>query len=243
MRPETAYTSQALLQSYDDRHFGGPTGRYIFDRDCAALDALLGNRVGLLLDVPCGTGVYAQRFQANGHRVIAADASLPMLGIAGRRQENLPRVLCDINHLPFGDGVFDAVMTIRLFQHFPAEDVARALKELGRIIKPDGLVIFDTFRWTPRNIPPFCWFLDRSPMYVWSPGDVHHFLQSAALRKVGTVSLYLFSPIWQRKLPLLIVRVLRAIEKILPSRWLLRTFWACTRDETRICANHVGSST
>jgi ubiquinone/menaquinone biosynthesis C-methylase UbiE len=185
---------------------------------------------GLILDVPCGTGIYSKAFNENGYDVVAADASLPMLERTGQRREDIPRVLCDISRLPFRGGAFDAVMTIRLFQHYPKDDVTRILHELRRAIKPGGRVIFDTFRWTPRRVPLFRWFLDKSEMYVLSHRDVEGMIQTAALRKVQGVSLYLFSPIWQRKLPLWVLWGLNALERITPQRWLLRTFWACTKD-------------
>ena len=147
------------IEQYEYRHFGGGGGQYVFQKDCAALEFLLEISRGLILDIPCGTGVYSERFKERGCEVVAADASLPMLKKTGQRQGDVPRVLCDIHRLPFRDDAFDAMMTIRLFQHYPKDDVTRILQELRRAIKPGGRVIFDTFRWTPRRWPVFQRFL------------------------------------------------------------------------------------
>jgi len=223
MKTHKVYTGKDLVDRYDYRHFGGKGGQHVFHRDCAVLESLLGASRGLLLDVPCGTGVYSIVFQEKGHRVVAADASMLMLEKTGQRRAGIPRVLCDINQLPFKSGVLDAVMTVRLFQHLPGDNVVRVLQELGRVTGPGGLVIFDTFRWSPRKPPLF-----KSEMYVYSHRSVEKMIEEAGLRKVQAHSLYLFSPIMYRKMPVWFLRGLGILEKAMPQRWLLRTFWACT---------------
>jgi ubiquinone/menaquinone biosynthesis C-methylase UbiE len=230
MGTEKAYVNRELLSTYDHRHFGGRSGEYILAKDCAVVRGLMARHAGMLLDIPCGTGVYAQQFSEERYEVVGADASMQMLEMAGERVVTLPRVMCDINVLPFAEASFDAIMTIRLFQHYPKADVARMLGELRRVVKPDGLIVFDTFRWTPRSLPVVGSFLPRTTVYVWSCSDVETLIREAGLRRVTARSSYLFSPIWQRKLPLAVVKGLSALEGLLPKPWLLRTFWACSRE-------------
>jgi len=109
MRKHKVYTGKEVVDQYDYRRFGGSGGQYVFQKDCATLEFLRGTSRGLLLDVPCGTGMYSKVFNEKGHDIIAADASMTMLEKTGQRQENIPRVLCDINRLPFEDDVFDTV--------------------------------------------------------------------------------------------------------------------------------------
>ena len=226
---QKAYTEE-LTKVYDDRHFGGRSGQYILQRDCGALEALLERPPCLILDIPCGTGVYVTALMQTGYDVVAADVSLPMLEVTRRREANTLRVLCDVDHLPFRDGVFDAVVTIRLFSHYLQDDVTRMLLELRRAIRPGGRVVFDSFRWTPRRWPLLRRFLDESCIYVLSPREVEEVIRNAGLRKVDVRCLYLFSPLWQRRLPFWVLRGLTALETVLPQRWLLRAFWACTRE-------------
>ena len=235
MGVQKAY-SEELAKAYDDRHFGGRSGQYILRRDCEALQALLERPPGLILDIPCGTGAYVTALLQTGYDVIAADASPPMLQVTGRRAADTRRVLCDVNHLPFRDGTFDAVVTIRLFSHYRQDDVTRMLLELRRAIRPGGRVVFDTFRWTPRRWPFFRRFLDESCITVLSPRQVEEVIRKAGLRKMDVRWLYLFSPLWQRKLPFPVLRLLTALETVLPQRWLLRAFWACTRSQNA-CIN------
>lgn len=225
---QKAYT-EILVDSYDYRHFGGKSGQLILQRDCRALESLLEPPSGPILDIPCGTGVYAMAYRRKGYGVVAADASVPMLELVGQREAELPRVLCDINHLPFREGSLDAVTTIRLFSHFSKDDMERGLLELARAIRPGGRVVFDTFRWTPRQWPVFRRFLDKGQIVVISPSAVEKMIETAGLSQVDARHLYLFSPILLRRLPYWLLRGLFLMEKLLPQRWLLRTFWACTK--------------
>jgi ubiquinone/menaquinone biosynthesis C-methylase UbiE len=225
-----AYTRD-LVNAYDRRHFGGKSGAYIFEKDLQALQALIPNTTSLLLDIPCGTGIYMSAFDQNGYTVVGADASLPMLEMSRQRAKHAQKTQSDINHLPFRDDSFDAVISIRLFSHFEKDQLHRMLNELRRVIRPRGRVIFDTFRWSPRHMPLFSYLLEKSYMYPIAPSEVEALISDTGLHVVDTRQLYLFSPLWQRKLPLWLLKGLSAVEeKVLPGRWLLRTFWACTKD-------------
>jgi len=219
--------SQDLADRYDYRHFGGASGQRILQRDTAALAALIGPAGGLILDIPSGTGVYTQALHERGYTLIAADASAPMLEITGR-QSTAPRVLCDIYHLPFAERSLDTTVTLRLLSHFPKTQLLPMLQELRRAVKPGGRIIFDSFRWTPRRWPLFRRFVEQSFIYVIPDAEMQDLVEQAGLKTVAKQHLYLFSPIWLRKLPLLLVRGLELVEGLIPKSWRLRVFWAVT---------------
>lgn len=212
------------MDEYDFRHFGGVGGQYVLQRDRSIIESMLDGERGVLLDVPCGTGIYSALFNAHGWQVVAADASPAMLLKTTTRDERLLLTRCDINALPFESSSFDAILTIRLFQHLPKAETARVLHELRRVLGPHGRLIFDTFRWTPRS------FLRRKgEMYVFSHVEVQQMVEQAGLHVTQIRTAYLFSPLAYRKLPMHILHSLDLIERIVPARWLLRTFWACTK--------------
>ena len=222
--------SQSLAAAYDGRHFGGRSGRFILHKDCAALAALLPPAPGMILDIPCGTGVYTEQLVSLGYDVIAADVSAPMVRITTRRARRTATSLCSIHHLSFASDAFDATVTLRLFSHFSRDETAQALGELHRVIKPGGRVIFDSFRWTPRRWPVLRRFIAQDTIREIALADAATLIQKTGLRVVATQTHYLFSPIWQRKLPYPVLAALTGVETHLPDRWLLRTFWACTKD-------------
>jgi len=109
----------------------------------AAVLELLPEAAGkVALDLACGTGRYARHLRARGsRRVVAADFSLEMLR-AGR-DDNLPLVCADWLALPIPDGFFDLVVSGLAAGHI--EDLAGALRELARVLKPGGVVVYSDF--------------------------------------------------------------------------------------------------
>lgn len=223
MATPKAYFGEKTVRTYDSRHFGGKSGRYIFQKEIDIIDRLLNSGSGLILDAPCGTGIYADHYHRRGFRLIGVDASEQMLRESRSRQECLNLVLCDINHLPFKENSIDMIMMIRLCQHLPQKQIMLILREFERVSKPKGRVIFDTLRWSPRAVRPEA--LDG--MHVYALSRIEEMIREAGLAKVNAVSAYLFSAIWYRKLPLILIKVLEMIERAVPPAWLLRTFWAC----------------
>lgn len=94
-----------------------------------------------VLDVACGTGVVARAARdAVGPegRVTGVDISESMLAVAGRMEPGVDWCLSDAADLPFGDGVFDAVLCQSALMFFP--DAAVALAEMARVVAPGGMV-------------------------------------------------------------------------------------------------------
>jgi ubiquinone/menaquinone biosynthesis C-methylase UbiE len=92
-----------------------------------------------LLDVGCGGGVFIRHAQAQtGCSVIGVDHSREMVRLARPLA-----VHAEAEQLPFADGEFTAVSSIVAFFFFP--DAVRALKEMRRVLAPNGrLAIYTT---------------------------------------------------------------------------------------------------
>lgn len=101
-------------------------------------------RSGRLLDLCCGTGDMCFLAEELGSgRVVGADFTVPMLGVARRRaRERASRAAftaADALRLPFPDGVFDAI-TVGYGLRNVAEPAA-ALAEMRRVLAPRGRVV------------------------------------------------------------------------------------------------------
>ena len=108
---------------------------------------------GALLDLGTGTGDLAleARRQSPDSRSIAADFTLEMMQVGQSRPgaDLLRWSAADTLDLPFPDDVFDAVVSGFLMRN--VGDIARALGEQYRVLKPGGrLVVLDTTR-PPEN--------------------------------------------------------------------------------------------
>ena len=91
-----------------------------------------------VLDVPCGGGRVALHLAGKGHTMACGDLSEPMLKIARENIAaagvNCPVERQDIEALTFPDRSFDAIISFRLFHHFPNTDIRRrAVRELCRV--------------------------------------------------------------------------------------------------------------
>lgn len=94
---------------------------------------------GRLLEVGVGTGKNIG-FYPPGAEVTAIDISPRMLTRAERRAAALQRPvglsLMDVQRLEFADHTFDAAVATFVFCSVP--DPQRGLRELGRVVRPDG---------------------------------------------------------------------------------------------------------
>ena len=117
-----------------------------------------------MLDLGAGTGDLAREAlkQQPKARVVAADFTLEMMSL-GQRQTlegelngNLPWSAADALNLPFGDNVFDAIVSGFLMRN--VGDIQQALKEQYRTLKPGGyIVILDTTKPKRNLLSPLIW--------------------------------------------------------------------------------------
>jgi glycogen(starch) synthase len=127
----------------------------------AVLAGLLHEPRGRVVDVGGGYGRVAAPL-AERHEVTLVDISEEMLAEAGDRcPPQVHLVQADARELPFADGSFDVVVALDLLPHL--SDVAQALRELARVARAGGRVVFDTTNSVP------LWVL-AYPRYVdWRP--------------------------------------------------------------------------
>lgn len=100
---------------------------------------LAGVPPGRALDAACGTGRYAAMLAEAGHDVVAVDASDAMLDRARARGIAAEFHRGDVRALPVPDGTFDVAVCALALTHVP--DLAPAISELGRVVRPGGRVI------------------------------------------------------------------------------------------------------
>ena len=94
-----------------------------------------------VLDLAAGTAGSTVELRRSGAWCVAADFSLGMLRAGAHRP--VPRVAADALHLPFRDGVFDAVTISFGLRNVADPDVA--LAELARVTRPGGRLVVCEF--------------------------------------------------------------------------------------------------
>lgn len=106
------------------------------------------NRCDQVLDVGCATGrttlAVAHCLDARrGGLAVGVDASPQMIRLARRKIRRQPCRfdLAAAESLPYGDSVFDKAVSTMFFHHLAGADKLRALREVGRVLRPGGLFV------------------------------------------------------------------------------------------------------
>src|SRR5205085_9022659 len=105
-----------------------------------ALEAEVPNwREKKILDAGCGTGAILKRLGSTERNVGVDLAPEAVLFCHKRGLMNVQQA--DIADLPFADGAFDVVICSSVLYHDWVPDVARAMREMKRVLRPDGVVL------------------------------------------------------------------------------------------------------
>lgn len=109
----------------------------------------------LVLDAACGVGYGTARLARDARRVVGVDRAPEAIAYA-RTEYAVPTArfaLADAHVLPFGNNVFDVVVSFETLEHLPRPD--DFLAETARVLRPGGMLILSTPRVarTRRNPP------------------------------------------------------------------------------------------
>jgi len=156
----TAYVGQKARE-YDEKRFISSGGRLIADTETSMLMQLFegvatGSRV---LEVGCGTGRLLLFAHASGFRCSGLDASPDMLVETKRKFSELNADvslhLSEGSNLPFDDGTFDCVYSIRVLNQTESADYAcTVIRDMVRVTRPGGRILIEFVnKWRPRIGP------------------------------------------------------------------------------------------
>jgi SAM-dependent methyltransferase len=125
---------------------------------------ILETRPGVrLLDLGCGAGRHTFAAQERGAKVVSADLDdaalkdVRAMGVAVASESAVEPpecVVADALALPFADASFDQVIASEVLEHIP-DDVG-ALREIERVLKPEGRLAVTVPRFWPERV---CWAL------------------------------------------------------------------------------------
>lgn len=107
----------------------------------SAIASLLPSEM-VIADLGCGTGAMAEVLSRRVRKVIGVDHSPEMLKAARRRtasRSNVELRRGELRGIPIEDAACDAAMLILVLTYVP--DIASALRETARILKPNGTVV------------------------------------------------------------------------------------------------------
>jgi SAM-dependent methyltransferase len=137
--PQSSY--DRVAQEYA-HHFGDEMERKPFDRKM--LD-WLAEKVGpreLICDLGCGPGQIARYLRNRGANTCGVDLSSEMVEQARRLNPEIPfqqGSMLELHGIP--DGAYGGVAAFYSIVHFTGAEVARALREIRRVLRPNGVLL------------------------------------------------------------------------------------------------------
>ncbi|ETK37177.1 class I SAM-dependent methyltransferase [Microbispora sp. ATCC PTA-5024] len=141
---------------------------------------------GPLLDLAAGAGrwtaVVAEA--AGAGRVVALDVITPMLTDLAARLPEVETVRASALRLPFGDATLGGVNCWNALQALP--DPKAAIDEIGRCLRPGGVLTMLTFRWSPDPVYRYFQHAHSFPgspdgIELFEPGQIRGWLDGAGL--------------------------------------------------------------
>jgi len=119
-----------------------PVARSFYTARFADAIRLLGKRVGRLLEVGCGSGIFLPELAKHCDRLYACDFH-PRLDLTARmlQSESIAASLAraDARSLPFASESMDAIICMSVLEHL--HDLASPAEEFYRILRPGGIAI------------------------------------------------------------------------------------------------------
>lgn len=96
-----------------------------------------------VLDIGCNTGRFIKALIDKGVQCIGIDTAKIPLSYAKKWVPEAEFIRASITELPFAKKSFDIVICIELFHHLPNEILEEGIEEIAKVIKPEGVFIFD----------------------------------------------------------------------------------------------------
>ncbi|MDG3008066.1 class I SAM-dependent methyltransferase [Paludisphaera mucosa] len=128
-----------VAEEYVARIFGElehkPLDRELLDRFAARVRGL-----GPVCDLGCGPGHVARHLHEQGGQVFGVDLSHAMVEAARRLNPEVEFLQGDMRSLPIEDGALGGVAAFYSIIHIPRPEVVAVLGEVGRVLRPGGLL-------------------------------------------------------------------------------------------------------
>jgi ubiquinone/menaquinone biosynthesis C-methylase UbiE len=152
------------------------SGTRFFLVDSAGLEDM---KKPLVLDICCGTGAVLSAFtERHPHGTfIGCDFSLGMLRAARRKRRAAAPVFIQANaaQLPFADDMFNTVSCSHALYELKGEDRKKALHEMKRVVRKDGVVLIMEHEAPTR---PLARFMFRLRLMAMGSADAKEFVES-----------------------------------------------------------------
>jgi SAM-dependent methyltransferase len=137
---DTARSYDRIADEYTRRIYreldGKPADRAILDRFAERLQSR-----GIVCDLGCGPGHVARYLADRGLAMIGVDLSPGMVARAAALNPDIPFYTGDMLALDQPDTAWAGIAAFYSIIHIPPSEVVNALREMRRVLKPNGLLL------------------------------------------------------------------------------------------------------
>ncbi len=112
-----------------------------FDRDCLDRLAHEVGELGPICDMGSGPGQIARYLHRQGVDTLGVDLSARMVAEAQRLNPEVPFHQGDMLSLPDADNSWGGIAAFYCIIHIPREQIVDALREMKRVLKPNGVLL------------------------------------------------------------------------------------------------------
>lgn len=192
--PITHYQEVAIAERYDRVRFSSPAGRIFnaLERACMRRVFKATPRSAIIMDLPCGTGRFAEVLLEEGFKVVGVDISAAMLTVARRKLQRFGECfetrVADVRQLAKCESKsYDIALCARVLMHFPLDEQILFLRSVAALVKTQ--VVFTQSLSTPyqrfrRHIKRLIG--NQAPAkYPITEAELKTLLAAAGLKEVG----------------------------------------------------------
>lgn len=140
-------------------------------RRALVLEALAPEPEEHVVDIGCGPGFYAADLLARGTAVTAVDPAPAMREMTSRRAPETTVVDGSATALPLGDASVDRALSVQVLEY--VQDVAAALAEARRVLRPGGRLVAWDIDWTTLSLHALDAGRSRRVLDAWDTHLVH----------------------------------------------------------------------
>jgi ubiquinone/menaquinone biosynthesis C-methylase UbiE len=132
-------------------------------------------KIGKVLDIGCGSGVYLREFFSMGFDCYGVDISQEMVDTcknlleADKHPDRVHVSKAEVEHLPFQDGEFDLVICIGVLGYLLRDE--KALSELKRIVKPGGYLLVNLTNMYSSSDADYVWRKKLKALFSGKPAN------------------------------------------------------------------------
>ena len=112
-----------------------------FDRDCLDRLSREVGRLGPICDMGCGPGQTARYLHRQGVDTLGVDLSPRMIAEAQRLNPEIHFHQGNMLALPDADNSWGGIAAFYCIIHIPREQIVNALREMKRVLKPNGVLL------------------------------------------------------------------------------------------------------